>query len=48
MAKFLVGLFFGICIGGFTIAMNRDLSNDIKCGSLNVFKAPDPDRCSNY
>ena len=48
MAKFITGLFFGMCIGGLLFAVNSDLSNDIKCGSWNVFTASDAGNCSDY
>jgi hypothetical protein len=48
MAKFITGLFFGLLIGGFLVAKNRDLPHDIECGSWNVFTANDDGNCSDY
>ena len=48
MAKFIAGLFFGMCLGGFLVAMNRDLFSDIKCGNGHLFRAGDAENCSNY
>jgi hypothetical protein len=48
MAKFITGLFFGMCIGGYLVAMNGDLFNDVKCASWDMFTASDAGNCSDY